>query len=147
MTINRANNRNFLQTSDWPIQDLPGLSLEEQAQLQNCGINTTEELIKRGKTPEERIVLAGKLQVNLHSVNKWVVLAGLARVPSVGTQYCGVLLHAGVISIAQLAQTPTHRLHRQVMRLQVATLHSRELCPAVELVQQWSYQAQAMGNC
>ena len=146
MTINRANNRNFLQTSDWPIQDLPGLSPEEQAQLQNCGINTTEELIKRGKTPEERIVLAGKLQVNLHSVNKWVVLAGLARVPSVGTQYCGVLLHAGVISIAQLAQTPTHRLHRQVMRLQVSTLHSRDLCPAVELVQQWSHQAQAMGN-
>jgi hypothetical protein len=146
MTINRANNRNFLQTSDWPIQDLPGLSPEEQAQLQNCGINTTEELIKRGKTPEERIELAGKLQVNLHSVNKWVVLAGLARVPSVGTQYCGILLHAGVISIAQLAQTPTHRLHRQVMRLQVSTLHSRDLCPAVELVQQWSHQAQAMGN-
>jgi hypothetical protein len=146
MTINRANNRNLLQKSDWPVKDLPGLSAEEQAQLKNCGINTTEELITRGKTPEERIILAGKLQVDLHSVNKWVVLAGLARVPSVGTQYCGVLLHAGVISIAQLAQTPTHRLHRQVMRLQVSTLYSRDLCPAVELVQQWSHQAQAMGN-
>ena len=146
MTINRANNRSLLQKSDWPVKDLPGLSLEEQAQLKNCGINTTEELITRGKTPEERIIVAGKLQVDLHSVNKWVVLAGLARVPSVGTQYCGVLLHAGVISIAQLAQTPTHRLHRQVMRLQVSTLHSRDLCPAVELVQQWSHQAQAMGN-
>jgi hypothetical protein len=146
MTINRTNNSNLLQKSDWPVKDLPGLSPEDQAQLKNCGINTTEELIKRGKTPEERIVLAGKLQVNIHSVNKWVVLAGLARVPSVGTQYCGILLHSGVISIAQLAQTPTHRLHRQVMRLQVATLHNRDLCPAVELVQQWSHQAQAMGN-
>ena len=146
MTINRANNRSLLQKSDWPVKDLPGLSLEEQAQLKNCGINTTEELITRGKTPEERIILAGKLQVDLHSVNKWVVLAGLARVPSVWTQYCGMLLHAGVISIAQLAQTPTHRLHRQVMRLQVSTLHSLDLCPAVELVQQWSHQAQAMGN-
>ena len=146
MTINRANNRSLLQKSDWPVKDLPGLSPKEQAQLKNCGINTTEELITRGKTPEERIILAGKLQVNLHSVNKWVVLAGLARVPSVGTQYCGILLHAGVISIAQLAQTPTHRLHKQVMRLQVSTLHSRDSCPAVELVQQWSHQAQAMGN-
>lgn len=146
MTINPANNRSLLQKSDWPVKDLPGLSPKEQAQLKNCGINTTEELITRGKTPEERIILAGKLQVDLHSVNKWVVLAGLARVPSVGTQYCGMLLHAGVISIAQLAQTPTHRLHRQVMRLQVSTLHSRDLCPAVELVQQWSHQAQAMGN-
>jgi hypothetical protein len=25
-------------------------------------------------------------------------------------------------------------------------LHNRNLCPAVELVQQWSHQAQAMGN-
>ncbi len=68
-------------------------------------------------------------------------MADLARIPSVGTQYCGLLLHAGIGSVAQLAEVPTHRLHQQIMRLQVATMQRRDLCPAIELVQQWSQQA------
>lgn len=129
---------------DWPIAQLPGLSQEEQTQLQDCGINTTSSLIKQGKTLEARVALAGKLQVHLNYVNKWLALADLARVPSVGTQYCGLLLHAGIGSVAQLAQTPAHRLHQQIMRLQVATMQRRDLCPAIELIQQWCKQAKAV---
>jgi predicted flap endonuclease-1-like 5' DNA nuclease len=132
--------------SDWPISQLPGLSIAEQTQLQDAGINTTNALVKAGKTPAAKLALASKLQVNINYVNKWVALADLARIPSVGTQYCGLLLHAGVISVAQLAQIPTHRLHKQVMRLQVATLQRRDLCPTVELVQQWSQQAQSLAR-
>lgn len=126
---------------DWPIDQLPGLSQQEQSQLQNCGIKTTAGLCKQGKTLESRLALASKLQVHIQYVNKWIALADLARIPSVGTQYCGLLLHAGVGSVAQLADIPTHRLHKQILRLQVATMQRRDLCPAIELVQQWSQQA------
>ncbi|BAB73642.1 DUF4332 domain-containing protein [Anabaena sp. FACHB-709] len=126
---------------DWPIEQLPGLSQEEQSRLQNCGIQTTAGLVKQGKTLESRLALASRLQVHPQYVNKWIALADLARIPGVGTQYCGLLLHAGVASVAQLAQIPTHRLHKQILRLQVATLQRRDLCPAIELVQQWSQQA------
>lgn len=138
--------RLFLEACTWPIEKLPGLSQEEQSQLQNCGINTTGELVKQGKTPEARVALANKLQVHLQYVNKWLALADLASLPGVGIQYCGLLLHAGVASVTQLAQTPTHRLHQQIMRLQVATLQRRDLCPAIELVQQWSQQAKVICN-
>ncbi|MEA5553608.1 DUF4332 domain-containing protein [Anabaena cylindrica UHCC 0172] len=146
MTTKQTSNRNFFQAGNWPIEQLPGLNQEEQSQLQNCGITTTGELVKQGKTPEAKLVLASKLQVNIQNVNKWLALADLARIPSIGTQYCGLLLHAGVISVAQLAEIPIHRLHRQVMRLQVATLQRRDLCPAVELVQQWSQQAKILAS-
>ncbi|MBD2361635.1 DUF4332 domain-containing protein [Anabaena minutissima FACHB-250] len=136
-----TKNRSPMQYSDWPIEQLPGLSQEEQSQLQNCGIKTTVGLVKQGKTLQDKVALANKLQVNLQYVNKWVALADLARIPSVGTQYCGLLLHSGVASVAQLAQTPTHRLHKQILRLQVATMQRRDLCPAIEQVQQWSQQA------
>jgi hypothetical protein len=126
---------------DWPIEQLPGLSQEVQVQLQNCGISTTELLFQQGKTSQAKLALSIKLQVNLQHINKWVALADLARIPSVGTQYCGLLLHAGVISVAQLAETPTHRLYQQIMRLQVATMQRRDLCPAIELVKQWCLQA------
>jgi hypothetical protein len=139
-----TKSRSLIQSGDWPIEQLPGLSQEEQSQLQICGIKTTLGLLNQGKTLEARLALASKLQVHLQYVNKWLALADLARIPSVGTQYCGLLLHAGIGSVAQLAQTPTHRLHKQIMRLQVATLQRRDLCPSVDLVQQWSQQARVV---
>jgi hypothetical protein len=146
MSPKQTASRNSIQASDWPIEQLPGLSQEELSQLQNCGITTTGALVKQGKTQEARLALANKLQVHLQYVNKWVALADLARIPTVGTQYCGLLLHAGIGSVAQLAQVPSHRLHQQILRLQVATMQRRDLCPAIELVRQWSYQAQAILN-
>lgn len=146
MSAKNTNNRSRIQYRDWPIEQLPGLSHEEQSQLHNCGIPSTVALIKQGKTLEERVALANKLQIHLQYVNKWMALADLARIPSVGIQYCGLLLHAGIGSVVQLAQTPTHRLHQQIMRLQVATMQRRDLCPAIELVQQWSQQAKIVGS-
>ncbi len=134
------------QSRHWPIEQLPGLSSQETSQLKNCGITTTKALVEQGKTPELRLELANKLQVHLQRVNKWVALADLARVPSVGTQYCGLLLHAGVGSVAQLATISTQKLHQQILRLQVATMRRRDLCPTIEQVQQWSQQAKLI-NC
>lgn len=141
MSTKHTVTKGYITPCDWPIEQLPGLSQQEQSQLQSCGIATTGELIKQGTTLEAKVALANKLQVHLQYVNKWIALADLARIPSVGTQNCGLLLHAGVGSVAQLAQTPTHRLHQQILRLQVATMQRRDLCPAIEQVQQWSQQA------
>ncbi|GAX35615.1 DUF4332 domain-containing protein [Nodularia sp. NIES-3585] len=142
MPNKQPNTRSPITACDWPIEQLPGLSQEEQAKLQNCGITTTKELFKQGKTAETRVILASKLQVNLQYVNKWIALADLARIPGIGLQYSGLLLHSGIGSVAQLAQTPTHRLHQQMMRLQVSTMQRRDLCPTIDVVQQWSQQAQ-----
>lgn len=146
MTAKQTDSRKPNQSCNWPIAQLPGISEAELAKLQDSGIDSTKALLKQGKTLEERVNLASKLQINLQYVNKWLALADLARIPGVGTEYCGLLLHAGIGSVAQLAETPTHRLHRQIMRLQVATMQRRDLCPAIELVQQWSQLAKAIGN-
>ncbi len=135
---------NLVKSCDWPIEQLPGLSQQEVSQLKNCGVDTTKSLIEQSQTLQAKVKLANKLQIHLQYVNKWVALADLARIPSVGTQYCGLLLHAGVGSVALLATLPTHRLHKQILRLQVATMQRRDLCPSVEQVQQWVQQAQAM---
>lgn len=133
-----------ITSCNWQIEQLPGLSQQEQSRLQDCGITTTKVLIQQGKTPDAKQALANKLQIHLQYVNKWVALADLARIPSVGTQYCGLLLHAGIASVAQLATVPPHRLHQQVLRLLVATMQRRDLCPPIELVQQWNQQAKIL---
>ena len=141
MRTSKQPHQTALQPRNWPIDQLPGLSEEYQSQLEECGINTTEQLIKKAGTPASRLALASQLQIHIKYVNKWVALASLACIPNVGCRYCGLLLHAGIASVAQLAQTPTHRLHQQILRLHVANLQRRDLCPSVEEVAQWIKQA------
>lgn len=128
----------------WTIDQLPGLSEVEQSQLKACGIDTTKQLLQKARTSELKQSLANQLELHIQSVNKWVALADLARIPSVGYEYCGLLLHAGIASVSQLTQTPIHRLHRQILRLQVATMQRKDLCPPVEIVHQWVKEARSL---
>ncbi|MGK7876598.1 MAG: DUF4332 domain-containing protein [Xenococcaceae cyanobacterium] len=134
-----------MESCYWSIDKLPGLSKQEKAQLNAWGITTTRELLEKASTPGNR-ALANQLQLNIKYVNKWVAMADLARIPSVGCEYCGLLLHSGIASVSQLTQTPVHRLHRQILRLQVATMQRQDLCPPVEVVQRWIQEARSLSS-
>lgn len=144
METNQKTYRNTITNCDWPLDQLPGLSEQDRKQLNTAGITNTGELLKKTYTLNHRQALANHLQIQIQYVNKWVALADLARLPSVGCEYCGLLLHAGVGSVNQLAQMPIQRLYQQVMRLQVATMQRRDLCPSVDMVQRWIQQAQLL---
>ncbi len=144
MSPKPKTHRSATQGCDWSIEQLPGLSIQEQCKLQELGITTTRKLLEKAKTPQSRQALASQLQVKSQYVEKWVALADLARLPGIGCQYCGLLLHTGIRSVTQLAQTPAHKLHQQILRLQVATMQRRDLCPHVEEVAAWVKQARAL---
>lgn len=135
-----------MESQYWSTDRLPGLMLPEQNLLKSEGIEDTKELLKRTNTPESKQSLACKLKLNQKHINKWIALADLARVPSIGDRYCGLLLHAGVVSVNQLTQTPFPKLHRQVVRLQVATLRRKDLSPTIEQVKRWVEEAKMIGN-
>jgi len=136
--------RSTTQPANWSIEQLPGMRIQEQSLLKELGIITTNQLLKVASSPQSKQVLANQLQIKIQYVDKWVALADLARIPSIGCQYCGLLLHAGIVSVAQLAQTSTHRLHQQILRLQVATMQRRDLCPRVEEIAIWIKQAREL---
>ncbi|MGF1539517.1 MAG: DUF4332 domain-containing protein [Pleurocapsa sp.] len=130
----------------WSIDKLPGLKPSEQDLLKAHGITNTQQLLVKARNLQAQEHLAIQLKLKLNYVKKWAALADLARVPSVGCQYCGLLLHSGIISVSQLAVTPFHRLHRQILRLQVATLSRKDLAPAVKDVKQWVEEAKLLVN-
>jgi hypothetical protein len=131
---------------NWKIENLPGLSAENQTRLIAAGIETTLQLLQLGKTPQQRQQLAARLHIHIQHVNKWVALADLARVPSVGCQYCGLLLHSGISSTQALATVPLHRLHQQVLRFQVANMQRPDLCPSPDQVAIWIQEARLLGR-
>lgn len=128
-------------SKSWPIEQLPGLSLEHQAGLNQQGIRTTRQLLQHASTPDQQEAIAVQLRTSINQVKKWVALADLARVPAIGCVYCGVLLHAGIVSPQQLVQTSLPRLHQQIVKLHVAMMQSKAHCPSLDDVAQWQAQA------
>lgn len=129
-----------------PIQALPGLSDRDSVALIDQNIATLGQLRAATRSQFEQRQLAQKLRVREQTLRKWMVLADLAQVPSVGTQYCGVLLHVGVVSVQSLAQAQAPQLRSQVLRFQVANLRRADLCPDVGLVQRWIQEARAIAT-
>lgn len=144
MTRSQSTQHRQTSTASWSISKLPGITIQNQKRLSKLGIQTTAQLLKKGQTQPQKMMLANLLHLNIRDVTKWVAMADLARIPGVSYQYCGLLLHAGVGSVAQLAKIPAHRLHQQILRLQVATMQRRDLCPPVNIVQQWVQQARKL---
>ncbi|MBF2026577.1 MAG: DUF4332 domain-containing protein [Oscillatoriales cyanobacterium C42_A2020_001] len=141
MKPQQREKKGILRSRDWAIQDLPGLDAEAQTQLMERGIVSTLQLCQQTATATQRATLASDLQIHLQHINKWAALADLSRLPSVGCRYCGLLLHAGIASPAQLAHAPFQQVHQQILRLQVAELKRKDLCPSLQEVKQWVQEA------
>ncbi|MFK8181885.1 MAG: DUF4332 domain-containing protein [Phormidesmis sp.] len=136
----------MLTSANHSIEELPGLSAVQIAQLKGAGIATTFDLLRQGNRLPQRQQLSKKLSTNVKDINKWAALANLARIPGVGCTYCGLLLHAGVSTPQQLASMNVQRLHPQLMRLQVQLFNRADLAPSVGQVASWIEQAKAMGQ-
>lgn len=131
------------------LQDLPGMAQEFQERLATLGIETTDQLLQRTRTSADKSTLAHQMDLPLRYIEKWIALADLARIPSVGCQYNGLLLHTGILSVSQLAQIPPGNLHPRLRRLHVATLRRSDLCPKAAEVAVWIQEAKLLAaqNC
>jgi hypothetical protein len=130
--------------SNWDVAQLPGLDSEDQQKLKDCDIKTTQQLVQRTNSPDQKHLLAAQLKVHVQHVNKWAALANLSRIPAVGCEHCGLLLHSGISSPVQLAQTSVQVVHKQILRFCVTTLRRQDLCPPPGEVLQWIQQAQLL---
>lgn len=130
-----------MASCNWAIAELPGLNENYHHLLKINGINTTHQLLLATQTQRTKHDLAARLNIHPQYVSKWVAMADLARLKSVGVQYCGLILHCGVASVAQLAQTPFNRLHQSIVKLHVANMRRRDLAPSVAIVKQWVAEA------
>ena len=132
----------MVKSANHPIAQLPGLMASQIKQLKACGISTTFDLLRQGNSVAQRQQLSAQLNTNIKHINKWTALANLARIPGVGCEHCGLLLHAGVSTPQQLATMTVQRLHPQLLRLQVQLFNRADLAPDTAQVAVWIHQAQ-----
>jgi hypothetical protein len=130
----------------WPLSAIPGLSPEHYAQLETQNLHTTQDLLRRYATPGGAASLATTLSLPLRYAQKWLALADLAQLPSVGCEYCGLLLHSGIQSTQQLAIMAPGQLHMQIRRLHATHLRRGDLCPGPDQVVAWVSEAKRLGT-
>ncbi len=135
---------NSIQLQNWAIEQLPGISDKQRQQLKALNIFTTLDLLQMTRSQSARLQLAQQLNSHIKHINKWTALAKLACLPSVGCQYCGLLLHAGISSPQQLALLPVAKLHAQLKRLQVKLMQRADLSPDTAQVSQWIAEAKQL---
>jgi Domain of unknown function (DUF4332) len=131
-----------MRRCNWAITDLPGLDPTLGQDLDLVGLTDTCQLV--GMSNQQQIDLATELGHHPRHIQKVVAMADLAQLSSVGCDYCGLLLHAGISSVMQLSLMPVNQLHRSVLRLHVAVLQRNDLTPTVDRVQRWVLQAKQL---
>ena len=87
-----------MASCNWAIADLPGLSEEHRNLLGSNGVNTTHQLLLATQTPQTKHEFAARLNIHPQYVSKWIAMADLARLKSVGVEHCGLILHCGIAS-------------------------------------------------
>ena len=130
-----------LKSADWPIENLPGLSETDRNTLTHLGFTSTFDLLRQAWSLGGKEDLSARSGLHIQHIQKWVALSDLARVPNVGCEYCGVLLHSGIATLEQLSRTPAGPLHRQIARFQVALFRNSSRIPDFGQVNIWTQQA------
>jgi len=121
---------------------IKGIGRKTAARIQRAtGINSLASLLQAGATPEGRANLAQQLRKAEHIVLRWVQLADLMRVESVGSDYSALLWEAGITSIPDLAAQDPDMLGRLLENTN-QRLHIVNRLPSAGQIRSWTAQAQ-----
>ncbi len=115
-----------------------------QAQkLIDAGIQTTDELLERGKTPEGREAIVEATGISRKLILNWVNRVDLFRIKGIGEEYSDLLEVAGVDTVPELAQRNPENLYQTIQKINAEKKLVRRL-PSQAQVNDWIAQAQEL---
>jgi hypothetical protein len=86
----------------YQIIDIEGIGPAFTKKLKAIGINRTDQLLERGKTPKGRKELAAQSGIDEKKILKWCNMADLMRIKGVAEEYSELLEAAGVDTVKEL---------------------------------------------
>jgi predicted flap endonuclease-1-like 5' DNA nuclease len=125
------------------IADIEGIGPAYAAKLNGIGIRTTQALLDKGCTPQDRKLLAVTAGVGESLILEWVNLADLYRIKGIGSEYSDLLEEAGVDTAVELA----NRVPENLLAKMVEVNKTRNLVnkmPGLKQVKAWVAQANKM---
>jgi len=99
------------------IINVEGIGLIYAETLKKIGIETTNDLLLAGTTPQDREELAKKTGVSPNLILEWVNLVDLLRIKGVGEEYSDLLEEAGVDTVVELAKRNPEKLYTKMKQI------------------------------
>jgi predicted flap endonuclease-1-like 5' DNA nuclease len=125
------------------LEDIEGIGAEFAKKLRDAGIDTTDELLKVGSTPQGREGIATSSGISEKLILEWVNHADLFRINGVASEYADLLEAAGVDTVPELAQRNAANLAQKLAEVNEKKKLVRQL-PAEAMLAQWIKEAQSL---
>lgn len=123
------------------IDALDGMGPSNARTLRRAGIRTTDALIRKAATSEDRRALAAGLSLGEREILAWVLNIDLMRIKGIGVLYCRLLNQVGVFTIEELRAWNPHTLLAMIIQVNERLGLSTRL-PNLERVTAWIREAQ-----
>jgi predicted flap endonuclease-1-like 5' DNA nuclease len=125
------------------LTSIEGIGDTYAAKLKTAGINSVEELLDVGATPNARQELEEKTGIGHKLILEWVNLADLMRINGVGEEYADLLEEAGVDTVKELRNRNPDNLHAALLETNEQKRLVRQV-PGRNQVADWVKQAKAL---
>ena len=129
---------------DYPIIEIDGIGPEYKDKLAGLDINTTQELLKRARTPNMREKLADEAGISEKLILEWANLADLMRIKGVGEEWSDLLEEVGVDTVPELAERNPNNLWEATEEFDVSKTHLVRKKPTKDQVADWIEQAKGL---
>ena len=129
---------------DYPILEIEGIGPEYKDRLAELDINTTQELLKRARTPNMREQLAETTGISENLILEWANLADLMRIKGVGEEWSDLLEEVGVDNVPELAQRNPNNLWEAIEGFDVSNARLVRKKPTKDQVAEWIEQAKGL---
>ncbi len=125
------------------LSDIEGIGEVFEQKLLATGIKTISQLLEYCQQKNARVALAAQTGISEKLILSWVNKADLCRIKGVSTQYADLLEHAGVDSVAELAQRRADNLTASLAELNQQKNLVKQV-PGLSLVEGWILQAKTL---
>ncbi len=129
---------------DYPIIEIEGIGPVYKEKLGEIGINTTQELLERARTPSMREQLAEESDISEKLILEWANLSDLMRIDGVGEEWSDLLEEVGVDTVPELGQRNPDNLWTAIDEFDVSKSHMVRQKPSKDQVADWIEQAKGL---
>ena len=125
------------------ISDIQGIGPAHAEKLAKVGIRTTEALLKKGASAEDRKEIEKMTGIGNRTILEWVNMADLYRIKGVGSQFSELLRKTGVDTVVELSKRVPKHLYAEMVEInQNKNLVNR--MPTMGQVEDWVKQAKKL---
>jgi len=133
----------FGEENSMKISDIQGIGPANAEKLANAGIRSTEALLKKGASAEDRKEIEKMTGIGNHLILEWVNMADLYRIKGVGSQFSELLRKTGVNTVVELSKRVPKHLYAEMVEInQTKNLVNR--MPTMDQVEEWIKQAKKL---